>query len=93
MYGAAPLKQTSVDFFNSIGIPLFNLYGMSENTGSHVQHALDKYSLTTSGFTTPGAETMIYKPDENGEGEICMRGRHVMIGYLNNEEKTIETID
>jgi long-chain-fatty-acid--CoA ligase ACSBG len=66
---------------------------MSENTGSHVCHALDKFNLKTSGFTQPGAETLIFNPEENGEGEICMRGRHVMMGYLNNEEKTIETID
>jgi long-chain-fatty-acid--CoA ligase ACSBG len=38
-------------------------------------------------------ETKILNPDENGQGEICKRGRHVFMGYLNEREKTLETID
>jgi len=33
LYGAAPLKQTTVDYFNSLNMPLFNCYGLSETTG------------------------------------------------------------
>lgn len=36
---------------------------------------------------------MIANPDENGEGEICMRGRNIMMGYLKNDEATKGTID
>ena len=36
---------------------------------------------------------IIANPDENGEGEICMRGRCMMMGYLKNEKATIESID
>lgn len=35
----------------------------------------------------------IKDPDEHGEGEILMRGRNIMMGYLKNEAATIETID
>ena len=35
----------------------------------------------------------IDNPDKDGEGEICMRGRNTMMGYLKNEKATIETID
>lgn len=35
----------------------------------------------------------IDNPDKDGEGEICMRGRNTMMGYLKNEKATMETID
>lgn len=35
----------------------------------------------------------IHDPDENGEGEIIMRGRNTMMGYFKNEKATLETID
>lgn len=41
----------------------------------------------------PGCDLRINNPDENGEGEICMRGRNTMMGYLKNEKATIDTLD
>ena len=41
----------------------------------------------------PGTEMKIDNPDEYGEGEICFRGRHVFMGYLQDEDKTKEAID
>ena len=40
-----------------------------------------------------GAELRIDNPDDKGNGEICFRGRHVFMGYLNEEKKTRECID
>lgn len=40
-----------------------------------------------------GAELKIFEPNENLVGEICMRGRHVFLGYYNAEKKTKEAID
>jgi len=42
-YGAAPLKQSSVDYFASLDIPLINLYGLSEVSGTSVYTALDDF--------------------------------------------------
>lgn len=41
----------------------------------------------------PGVDLRIENPDENGQGEIIIRGRNIMMGYLKNEAATKETID
>jgi len=41
----------------------------------------------------PGTELKIWNPDENGEGEILMRGRNSMMGYFKNEQATRDSID
>lgn len=67
----------------SIGLPVLELYGMSECTGPHSVNLLESNKIGSVGVTLPGAETMIdHVPgrDKEGEGEICMRGRHVMPG-------------
>lgn len=58
-YGAAPLKQTSVDYFASLDIQLFNVFGMSETAGGHAQHTFTKFRLDTTGFCLPGADMKI----------------------------------
>ena len=49
-FGAAPLKQTSIDYFASLDIPLFNMYGLSETTGSTTISYPDKFSLAHAGL-------------------------------------------
>jgi len=66
---------------------------MSENSGAATTHGFDKFKLTTCGHALPGTEIRIDNPDEKGEGEVTMRGRHIMMGYLKNEEATRSTID
>ena len=92
-FGAAPLKVASSAYFASLDMPLFNIYGMSETTGAFSIMTHGKFNLKTAGYTMPGQDLMIDKPDENGEGEICMRGRSMMMGYKDNEKATAETID
>jgi len=92
-YGAAPLKKTSVDYFTSLNFTLFNMYGMSETSGGTTGHYKNDFRLDSAGFALPGTDLKIDNPDENGEGEICMRGRNTMMGYLKNEQATADTID
>ena len=40
----------------------------------------------------PGVETKIDNPDKDGDGEILLRGRNIMMGYLNNEKATVNTL-
>ena len=66
---------------------------MSETTGATTMHFAHNFRLDTAGPTVPGCDLKIDNPDENGEGEICMRGRNTMMGYLKNDEATKSTLD
>ncbi|NXG79459.1 ACBG2 ligase, partial [Baryphthengus martii] len=91
--GAAPISRETLEFFLSLNIPLFEVYGMSESSGPHTVSMPQAFRLTSCGKEVTGCRTLIYKPDSNGNGEICFSGRHVFMGYLNMEEKTKEAID
>ena len=81
-FGAAPLKMSSLMYFASLDIPLFNVYGMSETSGACTASSIAEFDFNTCGKAIPGTEVVIANPDENGEGEILMRGRNIMMGYL-----------
>lgn len=94
--GAAPIKKSTIDYFGSLGINIVEVFGMSETTGLHTI-GLNYYNRVGSvGTTGIGTETIILNDpsrDKKGEGEICMRGRNVMMGYMYDPDKTKETID
>jgi len=92
-YGAAPLKPVTVDFFAGIDVPLFNLWGLSESTGGIVCHYYNKYNLDACGPAVDYLSLTIENPDKNGDGEICTRGRGIMMGYLKNEEATRKAVN
>jgi long-chain-fatty-acid--CoA ligase ACSBG len=72
---------------------LMNMYGLSETTGSTTIHYVDGMSLDHAGQQIKGSHIKIADKDENGVGEIRIYGRHIMMGYLKNEEATRECID
>lgn len=92
-FGAAPMKPVTQNYFASLSMPIYGLYGMSETTGATTIMTNDKFVLDSAGYCLPGTDLKIANPDEKGEGEICMRGRNTMMGYLKNEKSTSETID
>ena len=49
MFGAAPLKQSTIDYFSSLDIPLMNFYGLSETTGTTTFSPTIKYKLNAAG--------------------------------------------
>lgn len=85
---AAPISKSTLEFFLSLGIPIYEVYGMSECTGPATISLPGRYKTAKAGFIFPGTELKIAE-----DGEICMRGRHVFQGYLKNEESTKETLD
>ncbi|XP_019368910.1 PREDICTED: long-chain-fatty-acid--CoA ligase ACSBG2 isoform X1 [Gavialis gangeticus] len=91
--GAAPITKETVEFFLSLNIPVYELYGMSESSGPHTISLPHAFRISSCGKEITGCRTMIYKPDSDGNGEICFSGRHVFMGYLNMEDKTKEAID
>jgi long-chain-fatty-acid--CoA ligase ACSBG len=94
--GAAPITTETLDYFGSLDIPIHQVYGMSECTGPATLDLPDRTKNGSVGPALPGIEIKldhVEGRDKPNEGEICYRGRNVMMGYMKNEEKTAESID
>ncbi|KAL7044176.1 hypothetical protein ACKWTF_001815 [Chironomus riparius] len=93
--GSAPMSIETKKFFISLSMPIYEAYGMSESSTVHclTSHETQIHSFESVGVCLDGTETKIINMDGNGNGEICMRGRHVFMGYLNDIQQTIQTID
>ncbi|XP_056314506.1 long-chain-fatty-acid--CoA ligase ACSBG2-like isoform X1 [Danio aesculapii] len=91
--GAAPITKDTLEYFMSLYIPIFELYGMSESTGPHTMSWAEGHRIMSCGKVLNGCKTKIDKPDADGNGEICFWGRHVFMGYLNMPEKTENALD
>ncbi len=85
---AAPISKSTLEFFLSLGIPICEVFGMSESTGPTTLSTPTRYSTGKAGWALPGMELSV-APD----GELLIRGRHVFKGYLKNESATIEALD
>jgi long-chain-fatty-acid--CoA ligase ACSBG len=91
--GAAPISKETLEYFGSLGIDVFELYGMSECTGPQTVSRAGDNKIGFTGKSMTGTELVIRNPDEGGNGEVCFRGRHVFAGYLKNPQATAEAID
>lgn len=91
--GAAPITKETLEFFLSLDLPVYELYGMSESSGPHTISLPNAFRLTSCGKVIPGFQTKLFSLDAEGNGEICFWGRHVFMGYLNMPEKTEEALD
>ena len=90
---AAPISLQILQFFKKIGIEIFSIYGMSENTGASSVSLAGANKLGAVGKPMPHTEIKLADPDAEGNGEICKRGRHVFAGYKDNEEASAAAID
>ena len=86
--GAAPTPREVIEFFHAIGVPLAELWGMSETCGYGCCNPPDKIKIGTVGPPAPGAEIVLAE-----DGEVLIRGPVVMAGYRNQPEQTSEAID
>jgi long-chain acyl-CoA synthetase len=86
--GAAPAAPELFDYFQALGIPLVEGYGMTESTGVITFNRAERSRVGTVGEPLQGIEV---KLDE--DGEILTRGPHVFKGYFKDPEQTARTID
>jgi long-chain acyl-CoA synthetase len=84
--GAAPTPVEVLEFFHAIGLPLAELWGMSETCGAGAVNPLGRIKLGTVGPAAPGVEIKL-----DADGEVLVRSDVVMLGYRNLPEKTAET--
>ena len=60
---------------------------------SYKCHLIERFKPFAAGCPLEGVEVKIDSPGPNKDGEICLRGRNVFMGYLYNEDNTKESID
>jgi long-chain acyl-CoA synthetase len=85
--GAAPIPAELISWFRAIGVPLSEIYGMSESTGPMTWEPT-RVKAGTVGVAFPGTECFLAD-----DGEVCIRGGNVFLGYLDDPEKTAEALD
>jgi long-chain acyl-CoA synthetase len=86
--GAAPIAPEILQFFFGIGVPIHEIYGMTENAAVATVNRRGRVKLGTVGEPQPGTELRI---DETS-GEILTRHPGVFVGYWNKPEQTAETL-
>ena len=91
--GGAALNQDIIDFFDAIGITVLNGYGITECAPLVSCNRNEWQKNGSVGLPIIGEEVRIFEPDQNGEGEICVKGPNVMMGYYEEPEATAAVID
>ncbi len=86
--GAAPMPRKVQEYLMALGLPLTELYGMSELSCVSTSCPPDKTKIGSVGPALPGVEVKLAEDDE-----LCVRGEIVMKGYRNDPEKTAEVLD
>ena len=85
--GAAPIPPDVVRFFRVLGVPLIEVYGLTESTGMVTGHRLDHVVVGTVGVPTKGVTHRIAD-----NGELQLKGDMVFAGYYKNPEATASSI-
>jgi long-chain acyl-CoA synthetase len=85
---AAPINPELILFFQTLGIPLFELYGMSETTGPATTNLPGAFRLGSVGKALPGVEVAVGE-----DGELLMRGGVITDGYYKLPVETVESFD
>lgn len=90
--GGAPVPVDTAKFFDDIGIALINGYGITECSPLVSANADSDNDFRTVGYPLPCVELKIENKDEDGIGEICVKGDTVMLGYYKRPDLTAEVL-
>ncbi len=85
--GAAPTPPPVIEFFHALGVPVAEIWGMSETCACGTLNPPERIKIGSVGPAVPGMELRL---DE--DGEVLLRGEPVMRGYRNLPEKTAEVL-
>jgi long-chain acyl-CoA synthetase len=85
--GAAPVAEEVLQFFAGFDLPIYEVYGQSEDTGPTTFNTPGRTRFGTVGPPFPGVEVKIA-----GDGEILVRGRNVFAGYYKDPDATAEVL-
>ena len=89
--GAAPNPEISQGM-RAFGFTLLQGYGLTETSPIVALNRMRKFRDDAAGLPLPNVEVRIADPDEEGRGEIVVRGPSVMLGYYRNEEATRQVL-
>lgn len=90
--GGAALDPTAEKGFNELGVKMLQGYGLTESSPV-IAAEDDKYQrLGSIGKAFPSLDVKIDEPNEEGIGELLVKGPTIMMGYYNNDEATKETL-
>jgi len=84
----APSRPEVHEFWAALGMPLYEVWGMSELTGPATAVPINDHRAPSVGVPLPGVEARL-----GDDGELLIRGGNVMVGYYRDPAKTAETID
>ena len=84
----APCRPEVHDFWAALGLPLYEVWGMSELTGPATAVPRDGHQTPSIGVSLPGVEVKLGE-----DGELLVRGGNVMVGYYKEPAKTADIID
>ncbi|MEO0138150.1 MAG: long-chain fatty acid--CoA ligase [candidate division WOR-3 bacterium] len=90
--GGAALSAKVARGLEMFGIPILQGYGLTEAAPVVSVNPPDRPKNETVGKPLPGIEVKISEPDEDGVGELMVKGPNVMLGYYNNKEATAEVL-
>jgi long-chain acyl-CoA synthetase len=85
--GAAPIPAELIRWYRAIGVPMSEIYGLSETTGPMTWEP-HRVKAGTVGVAFPGVDVFLA-----ADGEVCCKGGNVFAGYLDDPERTADVLD